>query len=102
VRAWRETTGDGQAWAVLSVQDHGIGIPSPDLPHLFQRFRRGGNVANIGGTGIGLAGARQIVEQHGGTLTAISEEREGSTFVMRLPLTSLRSTQPAAEAGDGV
>lgn len=102
VRAWRETTGDGQACAVLSVQDHGIGIPSPDLPHLFQRFRRGGNVANIGGTGIGLAGARQIVEQHGGTLTAISEEREGSTFVMRLPLTSLRSTQPAAEAGDGV
>jgi len=38
------------------------------------------------GTGIGLAGARQIAEQHGGTLTVESEEGQGSTFTMRLPL----------------
>jgi signal transduction histidine kinase len=76
-----------QRWAVLSVQDHGIGIPPGDLPHVFERFFRGTNVAGrIRGTGIGLAGARQIVEQHGGTLTAESREGEGSTFTVRLPL----------------
>jgi signal transduction histidine kinase len=78
---------DGQRQAVLSVQDHGIGIPAGDLPHVFERFFRGTNVAGrIRGTGIGLAGSRQIVEQHGGTLTVESREGEGSTFTVRLPL----------------
>jgi PAS domain S-box-containing protein len=85
VRVGREEDERGE-WAVLSVRDEGIGIPAADLPHLFQRFRRGGNVANIAGTGIGLAGARQIVAQHGGTISAASIEGEGSTFTVRLPL----------------
>ncbi len=75
-------------WAVLSVRDPGIGIPVPDLSRIFERFQRGSNVAAFGGTGIGLAGTRQIVEQHGGTITVASEEGVGSTFTVRLPLTS--------------
>lgn len=101
VRTWREATDDGHAWGMISVQDQGIGIPAPDLPHLFQRFRRGGNVANIGGTGIGLAGARQIVEQHGGALTVRSEEAHGSIFTVRLPLVPPSPAHPTVDTGDG-
>lgn len=72
-------------WAVMTVTDHGIGIPAADLPRVFDRFHRGGNVGAIAGSGIGLAGSRQIVEQHGGTLTATSAEHAGSTFTLRLP-----------------
>jgi PAS domain S-box-containing protein len=85
VRVWREETADG-AHACLSVSDQGVGIPAADLPRIFDRFQRGGNVEAIGGTGIGLAGAWQIVTQHGGTLAVESVVGEGSTFTMRLPL----------------
>jgi signal transduction histidine kinase len=73
--------------AVLVVRDEGIGIPAADLPHIFERFRRGLNVVgHIQGTGIGLASARQIVELHGGTIAVESQEGAGSTFTIRLPL----------------
>lgn len=75
------------AWATVSVADEGIGIPAEDLPHVFDRFFRATNVpADISGTGIGLAAVRQIVEQHGGTVSAESEVGQGSTFAVRLPL----------------
>jgi PAS domain S-box-containing protein len=74
-------------WAVITISDRGIGIPAADLPRVFERFHRGSNVANrIQGSGIGLGGARQIVEQHGGTIDVQSEEGVGSTFTVRLPL----------------
>ena len=73
-------------WAVLSVADQGIGIPAADLPHLFQPFHRAGNVGKVAGTGIGLAGVKQIVEQHGGTIGVQSTEGVGSTFTIWLPL----------------
>jgi signal transduction histidine kinase len=73
--------------AIMQVQDQGEGIPECDLPHIFERFRRGANVEHrIPGTGIGLAGARQIVELHGGTILAESRVGEGSTFTVQLPL----------------
>jgi signal transduction histidine kinase len=78
---------DYSSWAVVAVRDQGIGIPDADLPHIFDRFHRAGNVARqIQGTGIGLSSARQIVEQHGGTIDVTSQEGVGSTFVVRLPL----------------
>jgi signal transduction histidine kinase len=74
------------ACAVLTVQDDGIGIPSVDLPRIFERFHRGSNVTgSISGSGVGLAGAKQIVEQHGGSITVESREGEGSTFTVTLP-----------------
>ncbi|HEV8634065.1 MAG TPA: PAS domain-containing sensor histidine kinase [Chloroflexota bacterium] len=73
--------------ALLTVRDPGIGIPETDLPHVFDRFHRGANVAGrFAGTGLGLAGARQIVEQHGGAISVESREGIGSTFTVRLPL----------------
>jgi signal transduction histidine kinase len=77
----------GTAWAVLAVRDQGLGIPAADLPRIFERFHRAGNVVGrIAGTGIGLASVRQIVEHHGGTIAVESQEGRGSTFTVRLPL----------------
>ncbi|HZI08086.1 MAG TPA: hybrid sensor histidine kinase/response regulator [Archangium sp.] len=75
-----------EGWVRLRVQDQGMGIPAEDLPHIFERFRRGRNVAPvISGSGVGLASAHRLVELHGGTLTVESEEGKGSTFTVRLP-----------------
>jgi PAS domain S-box-containing protein len=90
----QEERADG-LWAVLTVQDEGVGIPDADVPHVFERFRRGSNVARqIAGTGIGLSGARQIVEQHGGTIGVESEEGRGSVFTIALPLTPPHTPLP--------
>lgn len=71
---------------VLTVRDRGIGIPGQDQQRVFERFQRGTNVeGRIAGTGIGLAGARQIVEQHGGAITVKSQVGKGSTFTVRFP-----------------
>jgi signal transduction histidine kinase len=84
----REPSTDGDT-AVLSVRDRGLGIPAADLPRVFDRFHRGGNVVGrVAGTGIGLAGVRQIVEQHGGVITVESREGAGSTFTVRLPVSA--------------
>lgn len=73
-------------WATLSVADRGIGIPEIDLPYVFDRFRRGENAAGkIPGTGIGLAAVRDIVEQHGGRISAENREDGGAVFTIRLP-----------------
>jgi signal transduction histidine kinase len=71
--------------AVISVVDHGIGIPAEHQEHIFDRFGRAVSV-NYGGLGLGLWIARNIVEAHGGTLTVASELDKGSTFVVRLPI----------------
>jgi len=82
-----QVEGKGTAWAVVSIRDHGLGIPAQDLGQIFARFSRGSNViGRIPGTGIGLASAQQIVAQHGGTIEVASVEGEGSTFTVRLPL----------------
>lgn len=73
--------------AVLSIRDHGVGIPEADLPHVFERFRRAANVlGRIEGTGIGLAAAAQIIQQHGGSIDLQSRENSGTTVTIRLPL----------------
>lgn len=73
--------------AVISVRDEGLGIPAQELPHIFEWFRRAAkHSTRISGAGIGLASARQVVEQHGGSISVESEEGKGSTFTMRLPV----------------
>jgi signal transduction histidine kinase len=93
----READAAGE-WVILSVRDQGIGIPAEDLPHIFERFRRGTNVAGrIAGTGLGLAGACHILQLHGGSITVDSQEGRGSTFTLRLPLPgTIGQPQPSA------
>jgi signal transduction histidine kinase len=78
-------------WAVLTVRDHGIGIPREDLPHVFTAFERGANArAWTGGSGIGLAAVKHIVEEHGGSVAAESTPGQGSVFTVRLPIEGRR------------
>jgi two-component system, OmpR family, sensor histidine kinase MtrB len=72
--------------AVLSVTDHGIGMTAVDRSRAFEPFRRGKNVGNIGGTGLGLSVTRKIVEAHGGSIDVRSEPGSGSVFSVRLPV----------------
>ena len=74
-------------WAVVAVTDVGEGIPDADLPHVVERFRRGGNVeGRIPGSGIGLAGVQTIVELHRGSISVQSEVGQGTVFIVRLPI----------------
>jgi signal transduction histidine kinase len=76
---------DGET-ASIAVTDEGIGIPEHDLPHLFARYARGSNAGVVRGTGLGLAGSREIIDQLGGSITVESREGKGSTFTVRLPV----------------
>lgn len=74
-------------WAILAIQDEGMGISSAELPHIFEWYRRAKNVAGrISGAGIGLASAKYVVNQHGGDISVASERGVGTTFTVRLPL----------------
>ncbi|MEP4095977.1 PAS domain-containing sensor histidine kinase [Reichenbachiella sp.] len=70
---------------VVSVKDHGIGIPEEDQKNLFGSFFRASNVGNIQGTGLGLNIIKRYTELLGGGITFSSSEGEGTTFSVRLP-----------------
>jgi signal transduction histidine kinase len=75
---------DGQA--VISIRDHGPGIPVTDIPGLFSRFGRGSSAKGIGGLGLGLHVVQQIVEAHGGRVRLEPTPGGGSTFTVVLPI----------------
>jgi signal transduction histidine kinase len=87
----------------LRVRDTGLGIPSKDMPRIFERFYRvdRGRSRNTGGTGLGLAIVKHVVENHGGHTTVDSELGRGSTFEVTLPVAPAaaaampRSREPA-------
>ena len=69
---------------MVEVADTGIGIAADRLPSIFERFYRADPSRSAPGTGLGLALARQIIENHGGTLAASSTEGQGSKFTVTL------------------
>ena len=78
-------------WVEYTVADDGTGIASEHLPHVFDRFYRAdaGRDRNSGGSGIGLAIAKALIEAHGGGMSAASEgPGRGSTFTARIPVAS--------------
>lgn len=74
--------------AVIEISDEGIGIPVRAQDRLFQPFHRADNTGDIRGTGLGLAIVKDSVQAHQGTITFQSEEGKGSTFTIRLPITT--------------
>jgi two-component system phosphate regulon sensor histidine kinase PhoR len=79
------TTPDGQVF--VSVSDTGSGIPSEDLPRIFERFYRVDKARSraVGGTGLGLSIVRHVVERMSGTIKVDSRLGRGSTFTIVLP-----------------
>lgn len=73
----------------VKVMDSGIGIPEEDQAHIFERFYRvdKSHSREIGGTGLGLALARNAVIMHRGSIKVYSSKGEGTTFTVRIPLT---------------
>jgi two-component system OmpR family sensor kinase len=72
----------------VRVRDTGEGIPSEDLPYVFERFYRAGKLRSraTGGAGLGLAIAKQLVEAHGGRIEVESEVGRGTQFTFTLPV----------------
>ncbi len=77
-------TEDGMA--VIAIRDEGVGIPSAELPKLFQRFFRASTSTGIPGTGIGLNFVKYLVECHGGRIDVETAAGKGSIFTIRLPI----------------
>jgi signal transduction histidine kinase len=82
------TTDDGEV--VLAIVDTGLGIPSRDLPRIFERFYRVDRARSreTGGTGLGLSIVKHVAENHGGRVEVTSELGQGTRFEVRLPATT--------------
>jgi two-component system sensor histidine kinase BaeS len=90
----------------IDVRDTGAGIPPEELPLVFEKFFQAANQeqASQKGTGLGLAIARQIVEAHGGTISAESTPGVGTTFSLTMPVVATNqatSTEQRSLAGVG-
>jgi two-component system NtrC family sensor kinase len=71
---------------LLRITDSGIGIPSVDIPYVFNKFFRASNVQNTAGTGLGLSIVKSVAEIHGGRVWVDSTDGNGSKFTVVLPL----------------
>jgi signal transduction histidine kinase len=85
------------AEVVVTIADHGIGIPAADMDRLFERYHRGSNVSGIVGTGVGLHLVKMVVDRHGGRVTVQSREGEGSRFTVHLPLAAASQGRDASQ-----
>ena len=74
--------------AVLEVADNGAGVAAGDVPRLFDRFYRVDKARSrmLGGAGLGLSIAREIIDAHGGTIDLMSELGKGTVVTARLPI----------------
>lgn len=72
----------------FAVGDTGVGIAPEHLPRIFDRFYRAGGMRNRSGAGLGLAIAREIIQAHGGTISATSEPGKGTEVAFTLPAAS--------------
>ena len=75
-------------WVDIIISDTGVGIPEDKLPHIFDRFYQvdGSITREQGGTGIGLALVKELVEIHHGTISVTSQPGAGTQFIVSLPL----------------
>ncbi|MEU6389070.1 SpoIIE family protein phosphatase [Streptomyces sp. NPDC046939] len=89
--------------AMVRVQDTGIGVAAEEMPRLFERFHRIENARSRSneGSGIGLALVKELVNLHGGTITADSAEGRGTSFTIRLPFGSAHLPADAIRPDDG-
>jgi two-component system sensor histidine kinase MprB len=78
----------------LTVRDHGAGIETGDLPHVFDRFYRGRHARALPGSGLGLAIVRQVAEAHGGSVSVQLAAGGGTLMRLRLPAQPVGAAEP--------
>lgn len=85
----------------ITVEDRGLGINAAELPHVFEPFFRGRDVAaaQIHGSGLGLSLVKHIIESHGGRVSVKSTERHGSAFTLHLPAVTESTVSQATASG---
>lgn len=90
---------EDDAQVIVHVQDSGMGIPEGDVSRLFREFFRASNAraSEVEGTGVGLAGVKRLVERFGGELRLQTQQDQGSTFSVLLPL-AMDGTLPTIKA----
>jgi two-component system, OmpR family, sensor histidine kinase KdpD len=88
INAWEE-----ERQATIEIADRGIGIPAPDISHVFDKFYRVQRPDNVTGTGLGLFISKSIVEAHGGSIIAENRPGGGISIKIILPM-----TEPASAA----
>ena len=100
-RVWLDFNFEGEQ-IVVQVSDTGIGIPTADMPRLFERFYRSelSIQQEIPGTGLGLAISREIIQRHNGSIEVYSEPGQGSTFLVKLPLAETHHPEIYLIGGD--
>jgi len=76
----------------INIRDTGVGIPDELLPRIFEKFYRCSSVAEIQGSGVGLATALQVIRLHGGDIRVMSKIGEGSQFAIVVPRTLINTT----------
>ena len=81
------TISESKNKAILKFTDKGVGITPEDLKHIFMPFFRGENKTVAEGNGIGLSLTKKIIELHKGTISVVSSQNNGTTFVIELPKT---------------
>ncbi|MEO7497452.1 MAG: ATP-binding protein, partial [Massilia sp.] len=88
----------------LTVSDTGVGVPAADVPRLFERFHRvqGQRGRSVEGTGIGLSLVRELVQLHGGAITARSAPGQGTVFTLTLPFGAAHLPVDRVGQGDDV
>lgn len=79
----RVDSSDNNIFTCIKISDNGKGIAKEHLPHIFERFYKADNTSK-NSVGIGLAMAKQIINQHAGTIEVESEVNEGTTFTIKL------------------
>ncbi len=83
-------------YVLLTVSDTGVGIPSHELPHVFDRFFQADNQqrSSVGGSGIGLSLTQELVKLMGGEIAVESEPGKGTVFSVRLPIRNTAEIEP--------
>ena len=89
----RLTAEDGRV--LITVADHGIGVPEADRERIFESFERGSNVGTIKGTGLGLDIVKRMTRMLNGTVKLESPADGGSHFIVELPRVEMPATEPS-------